>query len=137
MTETSPDRLPDNAARDGRTIAEWVTFWLSCLVLVAVAVLILLRLVGSPEPAAPVAELGQVRTVVEQRQVVVVVRNAGDDTAANATVRLEFEVNGEPDDAEQTIDFLSGGEVVKLVFVIPDDASQDGLSARVTGFTDP
>ena len=134
MTSSSSTQSPQ---QQGRTTAEWVTFGVSCLVLLAVAALVLSRLLGAHDPAAPTVKAGPVATVLEQRQVPVTVGNAGHETAANVTVRLEFEVDGEPDDAEQTIDFLAGGEEVDLVFVLPEEADAGSVEARVTGFTEP
>ena len=136
-TRSSDQNSGGNSDEQGRTTAEWVTFGVSCLVLLAVAALVLSRLLGANDPAAPTATAGAVTTVLQQRQVPVTVGNAGDETAANVTVRLEFEVDGEKDDAEQTVDFLAGGEQVDLVFVLPDDADAEGVTARVTGFSDP
>ena len=136
-TRSSDQKSGQKSGQQGRTTAEWVTFGVSCLVLLAVAALVLSRLLGAHDPAAPTATVGGVTTVLQQRQVPVTVGNAGDETAANVTVRLEFEVDGEKDDAEHTIDFLAGGEEADLVFVLPDDADTSGVTARVTGFSHP
>lgn len=131
------DAVSDRASGDGRTAAEWVTFAASCLVILVIAALVIGQLIGDHGPAAPTASVGEVRIVQEQQQVPVTVRNDGDETGSNVTIRFEFTADGEPDDAEQTIDFLAGDEVVHLVFVLPEGASTQGLTARVTGFTDP
>lgn len=133
--------MSSSAAQDDsphqRTTAEWVTFVGSCLVLLVVVALVGSRMLGTREPATPTATLAGVSSVLNQRQATVEVRNAGDDTAVNVTVRVEYTVDGEPDDAEQTIDFLAGAEEVTLVYVLPPGASEDDLTTRVTGFTEP
>ncbi|KGN30812.1 hypothetical protein N802_06275 [Knoellia sinensis KCTC 19936] len=124
-------------SQSGRTSAEWATFVVSCLVLAVVALLVVSRMVGDRDPARPEARISGVTQVGGQSHVGVEVRNAGDDTAANVAVRLEFQVDGEKDDAEQTVDFLAADEKVSLVFVLPEGASADDLAARATGFTQP
>lgn len=139
IKSTEGDGSADGPQDDskGRTPAEWATFIVSCLLLAVVAALAVSQMVGTRDPAIPQASVSGVSTAGDQRQVGVAVHNAGDATAVNVVVRLEFEVDGEPDEAEQTIDFLAGRENVDLVFVLPDGASTDDLEARATGFTEP
>ncbi len=127
-------RAPDQ--RD-RTPAEWATFIGSCLVLAVVAALVLSQLVGPHGPAAPRASIGSVTTVGDQHHVHVEVINAGDETAANVQVSMEFVVDGETTEADQVIDFLAGGEKAQLVFILDDPVAEGELTVDITGYTVP
>lgn len=139
------DRARDGAQRTvggpageaGRTSAEWVTFAVACLVLAVVAALALSQMVGPQEPAAPRAVITGLTSVQGERHVAVEVTNDGDDTATNVQVVLETTVGGEKEEADQVIDFLAGGEIVHLVFVVDPDIGMEQLVVSVTGFTEP
>ncbi|WP_353951664.1 CARDB domain-containing protein [Knoellia sp. S7-12] len=121
----------------GRTSAEWTTFVGSCLILAVVVALVLSQLVGTHAPAAPRASIGSVTTVGEQHHVDVEVSNAGDETAANVQVSMEFVVDGKASEADQVIDFLAGGEKAQLVFILDDPVTEGELTVDITGFTVP
>lgn len=121
----------------GRTSAEWATFFASCLVLALVAALALSQMIGPHEPAAPQAVIHDLTTVRGSQHVAVDVRNEGDDAGTDVRVALEVTVGGEKETADQTIDFLAGGEVVHLVFVVGPDVGMEQLDVSVTGFTEP
>lgn len=121
----------------GRTSAEWATFAASCLVLALVAALALSQMVGPHEPAAPRAVIRDLTTVRGAQHVAVDVSNEGDDASADVQVSLEVTVGGATETADQTIDFLAGGEVVHLVFVVEPDVDRAQLAVSVTGFAEP
>lgn len=124
--------------RSGRTAPEWVTFAVSCVVLLVVAATLAIRIVEPREPAAPVATVaGPARMIGEAFFVDVVVRNEGDETAANVQVGAELRVDGSTTEADQVIDFLAGDEAHQLVFVFSDDPGTGDLEVRVGGFSEP
>jgi uncharacterized protein (TIGR02588 family) len=124
--------------RQGRTTAEWVTFAISCAVLLVVLALVVVQLVGEHDPAAPEAHrVGPVRVVAGQHFVEVAVTNEGDATAANVQVNASLVIDGETTEGDQTIDFLAGGETEDLVFVFDDDPADGELTVAVSGFGVP
>ncbi|MEO7270018.1 MAG: hypothetical protein ABIW49_12510 [Knoellia sp.] len=129
--------MSGSQSRKGRTSAEWTTFIGSCLILAVVSALVLSQLVGTHGPAAPRASIGSVTIVGDQHHVHVEVNNAGDETAANVQVSMEFVVDGEPSEADQVIDFLAGGEKAQLVFILDDPVTEGELTVDITGYTVP
>ena len=122
----------------GRTRAEWTTLIGSCFVLALVASLVISQMVGTRMPAAPSAVVGEVTVVQGQHHVVGEVTVVqGHDTAANVLVSLDYVLDGEKVEADQTIDFLAGGEEAHLVYVVDPRVPADQLQVAVTGFTDP
>ena len=123
--------------RDPRTAAEWTTLVCSCVILGVIVALIAAQLRGERDPAAPVAEVIDVRAVGEVHHVEVTVTNEGDDTAADVQVQAELIVDGGASEADQVIDFLAGDEEEHLVFVFEDDPADGELTVAVTGFAQP
>ena len=124
--------------RQARTSAEWVTFVLSCAVLLVVIALVVVQLREEETEAAPEAKrVGPVRVVDGQHFVDVEVTNGGDATAANVQVGAELVIDGEASEADQTIDFLAGSETEDLVFVFDDDPGDGELTVGVTGYGVP
>ena len=121
-----------------RTTAEWVTFAVSCAVLLLIVALIAVQLVGGQDDAAPEAHrVGPVRVVGGQHFVEVEVTNGGDVTAANVQVNASLVIDGEATEGDQSIDFLAGHETEDLVFVF-DEAPSDGeLTVAVSGYGVP
>jgi uncharacterized protein (TIGR02588 family) len=122
---------------NGRTVAEWVTFGVSCAILAAVLVLIATQLSNSDDPAAPVAAVDAVRLLDGRHYVDVLVTNQGDDPAANIQVNAALVIDASTTQGDQTIDFLAADEEVQLTFVFDDDPALGELTVAVTGFTDP
>lgn len=123
--------------RPSRSTAEWVTFAIACAVLaLVIGAIASLRIGGKPNPpvfnvsSAPAKEQGgrfHVRAVVE---------NTGDETAENVQVVAELQTGSEaPVEAEQVIDFLSGGDGEEVEFVFADDPASGELEIEVRGFT--
>lgn len=124
--------------REGRSLAEWVTFAGSCLILALVFSLILVQMRDPRDPPAPIAVVsGDTRVVDGQHHVSVAVSNVGDATAGNVQVTAELEVDGSTAGGDQTIDFLAGGEEVDLVFVFDDDPARGELTVTVAGYSVP
>jgi uncharacterized protein (TIGR02588 family) len=122
---------------EGRSAAEWTTFAVSCLILLAVVAVIGVQMFETPSPPAPVATAGEVHLVSGRHHVEVTVTNEGDETAANVQISAELVVDGEATTADQTVDFLAGSETVDLVFVFDDDPRAGELAVTVGGFALP
>jgi uncharacterized protein (TIGR02588 family) len=126
------------SGRDARTAAEWTSFAVSLVVLAVVVGLIGVQMLGSHDPAAPVAEQSDaVRVEGGQFFVPVEVTNHGDATAENVQVSAELTIDGETTDGDQTVDFLSGGEAMQVEFAFDDDPGDGELVVRVTGYSVP
>jgi uncharacterized protein (TIGR02588 family) len=125
------------SSRPPRSPAEWASFAGSSAVIGIVVALIGLQVPGSDRPAAPIARVEQVRHVGDAFHVDVTVHNDGDDTAANVEVAAELTVADSTSTGEQTIDFLSGGEDHRLVFVFGQSPELGELRVDVTGFAEP
>ena len=129
-TETQERRRPIQAA-------EWVTFAVASVIVLAVIGAILLQVPRSVAPPAPAGEVG----AVEERNgaffVPVVVANEGDETAQNVQVNATLTLEDSEVTADQVIDFLAGGEREELEFVFEDDPSEGELDVVVGGFSLP
>ena len=121
-----------------RTTAEWVTFAISCAVLLVVVGLVVLDMAGSNDPPAPTAtQAGPVRTAGNHFFVPVEVVNDGDATAANVQVTAELVIGGQSYSGDQTIDFLGGGQRAELAFSFDTDPAQGELGIRVSSYAVP
>ncbi len=126
------------SGNEQRTTAEWVTFAVSCAVLLVIIALVAVQVTGDHDAAAPEAHrVGPVRVVGGQHFVDVAVTNTGDVTAANVQVTASLVIDGETIEGDQTIDFLAGAETEDLVFVFDDPPSDGELTVAVTGFGVP
>lgn len=126
------------STRLGRTTAEWTVFAVSAAVVLVVLALLGAQLLGSEEPAAPVArQRGEIQEAAGRFYVPVDVTNEGDLTAADVQVIAELTIGGETVDGEQTVAFLAGSETERLVFSFDDDPADGELVVRVGGFSKP
>ncbi|HZG95296.1 MAG TPA: TIGR02588 family protein [Mycobacteriales bacterium] len=126
--------------RDPRSPAEWVTFTVAALIVGGIAGAVAwLWIRGFDRPAdAVVRRSGPVRQVGSRFYVRVEVDNRGDRTAQAVQVVAELTQRGEVvEEAEQTVDFLSGGEVETVEFVFTEDPASGELAVRVAGFLLP
>lgn len=123
--------------RGGRTTAEWASLAVSCLILAALVGLIGAQLTSTREPASPVAVVDGHHVAHGFHHVAVVVTNHGDETASNVQVTAELTIDGDVTSADQSIDFLAGGEEEDLVFVFEDDPADGELRVAVSGFGVP
>lgn len=126
-----------SAPRRARTTAEWVTLAGSCLVLAVLVGLIAVQMTSTRDPASPVAVVEGHRRADGFHHVEVVVTNQGDETASNVLVTADLTIDGETTSADQSIDFLAGGEEEDLVFVFEDDPADGELRVAVRGFGVP
>jgi uncharacterized protein (TIGR02588 family) len=121
------------------TTAERISFVVSAAVLLVLAGSIFYLWTQPREPAAPmVKQVGGTRVVDSRSYVTVEVRNAGDETAQAVQVTAELKLDGAVVvEGEQTIDFLSGGESEKAVFVFEDVPPTAMVELRVASFLQP
>jgi uncharacterized protein (TIGR02588 family) len=125
-------------ARRARSSAEWVTFGVSVLVLAVVVALIGVQALSGEDPPAPVARRdGEIDRRGDRWFVPVTLKNEGDATAENVQVTASFTRGDEVIEADQSVDFLSGGETEELEFVFDDDPGTGELEVRVTGYQLP
>lgn len=124
--------------RPPRSTAEWTTFAASSLVLAVLLLAVVLHAAVSDDPAAPVAGVdGAIERRGERFHVPVTVTNEGDQTAEAVQVLLSVDIDGETVDADQTVDFLAGGDRRRIIFVLDKNPAGHELTVRVTGFTVP
>lgn len=126
------------AGRPARTVAEWVTFGVSVVILLVLVGLIAVE-AGEPDrPALPrVVETGPVERHGEAFLVPVTVRNEGGATAEAVQVVAELTIGDEVIEADQSVEFLARDETAEVAFVFAEDPATGTLDVRVTGFTVP
>ncbi len=123
-------------SRQKRSTAEWMTFGVACAVLAGVmGAIASLQLEDPPDPPAFSVEQAGARQVGNRFHVRAIVRNEGGETAENVQVVAELEVGSEaPVEAEQVVDFLSGGEEEEVEFVLAEDPTAGTLQIEVRSF---
>lgn len=120
-----------------RSRAEWVTFAVASAVLaVVIGAIVSLWASGPPDPPTFETRTVSVRQADGRFHVRTVVENTGDETAQSVEVSAELTAGGEPpQEAEQTIDFLSGGEEEEVEFIFTTDPGEGDLEILVRSFT--
>lgn len=122
----------------GRSVAQWFSFAVACVVLALVVGLIALELRGSEAPAAPVVEpAGAPTEEADGFHVPVEIRNEGDEAASDVQVVATLTIDGKPTEGDLTVDFLAGGAGEELVFVFPEDPADGELELRVASYSRP
>ena len=121
------------------TTAERLSFAISAAVLLALAGAICYLWAQPRDPAEPVVkQVGTTRVVDGRSYITVEVRNAGDETAQAVQVIAELNLGNDViAEGEQIIDFLSGGESEKAVFVFNDVPPAAGVDLQVVSFSQP
>lgn len=124
--------------RPARSAAEWVTFAVSVVILLALVGLIATK-AGEPDrPALPrVVETGPVERHGDRFLVPVKVRNEGGATAETVQVVAELTVGPDVVEADQSVEFLAPDETAEVAFVFEEDPATGRLDVRVAGFTVP
>ena len=124
--------------RPPRSAAEWTTFAVALAILLAIVGAIGVEASRPSTPADPVAKIdGRPRDLDGRFHVDVIVENRGDETAEAVQVVASLEVDGEPLETDETVDFLAGGDQAELTFVFEQDPAEGELSVRVAGFQNP
>jgi len=123
---------------DGRSVAEWTTFAISCAVVAVVLVVVGLQVAKPQGPPVPVATVVGTSQQSDGRYVVqVVVRNEGGGTAADVQVVAELARGGTSAEADQVIDFLAGQQATEMAFVFDEDPAAGELEVVVASFALP
>lgn len=122
-----------------RSSAEWATFAIASAVLVALMGTIASLWLGGPqEPPTFEVRTVSVRELDGRFHVRTSVVNTGEETAESVQVGAELTVQGEaPEEGEQIIDFLSGGEQEEVEFIFTSDPRRNQLDVRVRSFKVP
>ncbi len=129
----SPHQPPE------RTLAEWVTFGVAALILLAIIGGVIYDWIATP-PTPPVLTVRQkddVRRENGQFYVHFEVENSGGETAEAVQVISTLRVGEEEQEGEQQIDFLSGGETAEGAFVFTLDPAAGELELRVASYKLP
>lgn len=138
---TSEDLKPDTpVSPEQRSVAEWVTFGLACLILLSLIGLILVdwSISQNRPPILRVYPSGPIRVVEEQYYVPFTVINRGGSIAESIQVTADLMMENQPiESGDQTIDSLSAGEKRDGSFVFSFDPNQGELSLRVTSYRLP
>jgi uncharacterized protein (TIGR02588 family) len=122
-----------------RSRAEWVTFGVASAILLAVVAAIASLLVTEKDapPAFTVETIG-VREVDGRFHVTASIENTGDETAEAVQVVAELVVgDAPPEEGEQIIDFLSGGDIADVAFLFSTDPADGELTIDVHSFKVP
>ncbi len=126
-----------SARRDKRSGAEWAAFIIAATILLVVVGLIVAQIPDRHVPPAPVATVGEITEREGQFFVAVEVENLGVRTAEQVQVVATLTTDDGDVEGDQSVDFLSGGEVEELEFVFEDDPADGELTVRVSGYLVP
>lgn len=123
-----------------RSPAEWITFTIASLILLAIAGLVVyewLAKIKQP-PLLSVTLSATTREVQGNYYIPFVVKNSGGETAESVQVIAELRVNGEVEETgEQQIDFLSSGETEAGAFIFTRNPRNGELVLRVASYKSP
>jgi uncharacterized protein (TIGR02588 family) len=124
--------------REGQTsLPERFTFGVAAVVLLVVVGLIVTQIPGSKEPASPRVKAGDAVQRDGHFEVPVSVENVGEETAVNVQITATLTIDDVEHTADQSVDFLAGGETEELVFVFDEDPADGELDVTVGGFAVP
>ena len=122
---------------NGSSAPERVTFAVAAALLRVLVGLIVSQVPGSKEPASPRVKVGEAVERDGHFEVPVAVDNRGEETAENVQINATLTVGDTEHTADQTIDFLAGGETEEVVFLFEDDPAEGELDVSVGGFSVP
>ena len=126
--------------RPPRSPAEWVTFWIASLIVLAIAGLTVFEWLSKEKqpPLISVTQNGVAREAQGNFYVPFAITNTGGGTAESVQVMAELRVNGEVEESgEQQIDFLSSGETEEGAFVFSRDPKEGEIVLRVASYKLP
>lgn len=142
MSDHLPAELPSPVAADTtrRSLAEWLTFIVSTLILFTLIGLILFdwRVNQNRPPAFRVELIDSIRVTEGRYYVPFAITNTGGRIARTVQVTAAlYLANGDEESGEQQIDFLSGNERKRGSFVFGHDPQSGELVIRVASFRQP
>jgi uncharacterized protein (TIGR02588 family) len=141
MSKKDDDKDKD-AGKQGkeRTAAEWVTFSVSVLILLALVGLVIFQaLTRGNRPSTIKVEpmLQEVRQSEGAFYLPITITNDGDEAVGDVEVQMSLASEGsEPETVAFTVQFLAGGESQEETVVFSKDPSKGELS-QVVGFHVP
>lgn len=143
--DLSPEDITPNADQADqpatvRSWAEWITFGISSLILIA-----LVGLVGyvwftreDEPPVLSVMKIAEPREANGQFYVPFEVRNEGGQTVDSVQITAELTIQGEVQETgDQVIDFLSSGEREEGAFIFTQNPAEAELTIRVASYKLP
>ncbi|AKG20518.1 TIGR02588 family protein [Calothrix sp. 336/3] len=136
MNHTSADKQKTPK----RTLAEWISFSISSLILavmVGLVIYIWQDKTNQQPPKISAVEEGIIQENSGYYYVPFSVTNHGGSTAESVQIIAELQINGEVESGEQQIDFLSRGEKEQGAFIFKSDPRQGKLTIRVASYKLP
>ena len=125
------------ARRRPTTGAEWVTFGIAAVIVLAVIGAILSQVAAPSAPPSPIVEVDAAVERDGRFVVPVRLRNAGDETAQDVQVTATLTTDDGETTSDQVLDFLAGGEEEELEFVFGEDPADGELVVEVGGYRLP
>ena len=119
------------------TGAEWVTFGVAALIVLAVVGAILSQVSAKSAPPAPTVEVAPAKERDGRFVVPVTVTNEGDETAQDVQVTATLTNDDGETTSDQVLAFLAGGEEEQLEFLFEDDPDDGELVVEVGGYRLP
>ncbi|MEA5602024.1 TIGR02588 family protein [Nostoc sp. UHCC 0252] len=131
--------MTQTESKPKRSIAEWVTFGISSLILAIIVGLVGYAWLNEKDqpPILSVTKKQTIREIDGQFYVPFEVLNSGGDTAESVQIVAELEINGITETGEQQIDFLSSGETEEGAFIFSQNPRQGKLNLRVGSYKLP
>ena len=126
--------MSEGGRRRPTTGAEWVTFGVSAVIVLAVIGAILSQVAATSSPPSPVVEVDAAEERDGRYVVPVAVRNGGDDTAQDVQVTATLTTDDGETTSDQVVAFLAGGEEQRLEFVFEDDPEDGDLVVEIGGY---
>lgn len=117
---------------------ETLAAWISGLLILAVAAVLVWQEVRTKEPPSFEVRSGDVRKAGEEYHVTLHLRNNGDEAAQQVEIEARLLREGaEPSEAKVTIDWAPGQSSRKGTVVFAEDPRQGELELRVVGYAEP
>ena len=127
--------------RQGRrrpsTGAEWVTFGVAALIVLGVIAAIVSQVVATSAPPSPSVVVHAAEERNGRFVVPVTLTNEGDETAEGVQVTATLTTDDGETTADQSVDFLAGGEEAELEFAFDDDPADGELVVEVGAYLLP
>ncbi|WP_017298233.1 TIGR02588 family protein [Nodosilinea nodulosa] len=140
----APDKIADaiktHVQQPSRSVAEWISFGFSLLVVGAIAGLVVFSwsTEGDRPPSLTLKPGGKIRQENQQFYVPFELTNTGGETAESVQVSAELKINGEVEESGNVeIDFLARDETAEGAFVFNQNPDQGELVLRVSSYKKP
>jgi uncharacterized protein (TIGR02588 family) len=138
QTHVSSSKQPEPKSR--RSFAEWISFGIATLILVAIAGLVIFDWLTTKQqpPILVVTHNNSVRAAQGQFYVPFTVSNLGGSTAESVQVVASLQIHEKvKESGDQQIDFLAGGEKEEGAFIFSHDPRRGQLILRVASYKLP